>query len=194
LRSPQRDVERLAVQYPGGIAARYRWSSTGGADAVFATSELTGALADYAALAGPAVDPAVACRAEVRVESPTGSWTARLASVVFDEPQGVYWDTHGLLLIKYGFVLYAFGGRTGELAWTRTTGTPQVSVLASARLDHVVLQSELETYALRPDGEVAWRAAHSDVITAAQIVAGRLDLTTYGGQHLYLDARTGEQA
>jgi len=26
----------------------------------------------------------------------------------------------------------------------------------------------------------------------AQLVAGRLDLTTYSGQHLYLDARTGE--
>jgi hypothetical protein len=194
VRSPQPEVERLAVQYPGGIAARYRWSAAGGADAVFGISEVTGTLTDLAALAGATIDPGMACRAEVRVESPTGSWTARLASVVFDEPAGVYWDTHGLLLIKYGFVLYAFVARSGELAWTRTTGTPQVSILASARLDHVLLQTELETFALRSDGEVAWRAAHSDVITAAQVVAGRLDLTTYGGQHLYLDARTGQEA
>ena len=57
-----------------------------------------------------------------------------------------------------------------------------------------LLQTELETIALRETGEVAWRAAHSDVITDAQLVAGRLDLTTYGGQHVYLDARTGQPA
>ena len=187
-------VGRLSVQYPGGLAARFRWGGTGSAEHVYGTSEASGTLADHSALATATVDQASVCRAEVRVEGPQGSWSARLASIIFDEPQGVFWDTPALLLIKYGFVLYAFRARSGELAWTRTTGTPQISVLASARLDHVVLQTELETYALRADGEVAWRAAHSDVITAAQIIAGRLDLTTYGGQHLYLDARTGQQA
>ncbi len=39
-----------------------------------------------------------------------------LASPVFDEPQGVLWDSAGLLLVKYGFVLYALVARTGELS------------------------------------------------------------------------------
>ena len=90
--------------------------------------------------------------------------------------------------------MYAFNARSGELAWSRLSGTPVLAVLASTRLDHLLLQSELETFALRNDGEVAWRAAHSDVITDAQLVAGRLDLTTYSGQHVYLDARTGQAA
>jgi hypothetical protein len=82
--------------------------------------------------------------------------------------------------------------RMGELAWSYASGTPTVAILASARLDHILLQTEIETIALRADGSVAWRAAHADVIVGAQLVAGRLDLTTYSGQHLYLDARSGE--
>ena len=113
---------------------------------------------------------------------------------MFDEPQGVLWDTYGLLLVKYGFRVYALNGRSGELAWSYESGTPALAILASSRLDHVLLQTELETIALRADGSVAWRAAHDDVITDAQLIAGRLDLTTYTGQHLYLDARTGQEA
>jgi hypothetical protein len=74
------------------------------------------------------------------------------------------------------------------------SGTPTLAILASTRLDHVLLQTELETIALASDGEVIWRAAHSDVITGAQLIAGRLDLTSYSGAHLYLDAKTGQSA
>ena len=42
---------------------------------------------------------------------------------------------------------------------------------------------------MRTDGSVAWRAAHSDVVTDAQLTAGRIDLTTYSGAHVYLDAQ-----
>ncbi|HUR16214.1 MAG TPA: hypothetical protein VMZ33_02915 [Candidatus Limnocylindrales bacterium] len=182
---------RLAVQYPGGISARFRWGGPGQADVVFGVSESAGELNDYTELSGSG---ASACRAELRVESPSGSWTARLASQVFDEPQGTLVDTANLLLIKYGFAVYAFHARSGELAWSHMSGTPVLSVLASTRLDHVLMQTELETLALRNDGEVAWRAAHSDVITHAQLVAGRLDLTTYNGLHVYLDATTGQAA
>jgi hypothetical protein len=190
--SPAPEVGRLSVQYPGGIAARFRWAGSGQGDAVFGISEAAGTLTDFGAEAGANFERL--CRAQLRVESPTGAWTARFASPIFDEPQGVLWDEHSLLLIKYGFVLYALRSRSGELAWLRSTGTPAIAVLASARLEHVLLQTELETLALRSDGEVAWRAAHSEVVTDAQITAGRLDLTTYGGIHIYLDARTGEQA
>ena len=185
-------VERLAVQYPGGLAARYRWGGTGRAAEVFGTSEAYGHLTDYSDLVDG--QPDRLCRAELRVEGPAGGWTARFASPVYDEPQGVVWDSAGLLLFKYGFVLYALVARTGELGWKFQSGTPTVAILASARLDHVLLQTEIETIALRQEGSVAWRAAHSDVITDAQLTAGRLDLTTYTGQHVYLDARSGQAA
>ncbi len=186
------EVERLSVQYPGGLAARYRWAGSGRGDEVFGTSEASGSLTDHGALADP--DPDRQCRAELRVEGPSGSWTARFASPVFDEPQGVLWDSAALLLVKYGFRVYALGARTGDLGWSYASGTPALAILASSRLDHVLLQTELETIALRDDGSVAWRAAHSDVITEAQLIAGRLDLTTYSGTHVYLDARTGVAA
>ena len=187
-----REVQRLSVQYPGGLAARFRWSGSGRAADVFALSEGGGELYDYGSLADS--EPDRQCRAELRVEGPTGSWTARFASVVWDDPQGVLWDTAGLLLIKYGFGLYALASRTGELAWSHSSGTPALAVLASSRLDHVVLQTELETIALSEKGEVLWRAAHSDVITHVQLIAGRLDLTTYSGPHVYLDAQSGQAA
>jgi outer membrane protein assembly factor BamB len=166
------EIGRQSVQYAGGFAARFRWAGSGRAEEVFGISEATGTLTDFGALGGEAVDSL--CRA--------------------DEPQGVLWDTHGLLLVKYGFRVYALNPRTGELAWSYASGTPALAVLASSRLDHVLLQTELETIALTSEGQVAWRAAHDDVITEAQLVAGRLDLTTYTGQHLYLDARSGQAA
>ena len=189
------DVGRQQVQFPGGIAARFRWGASGHAAEVFGISESAGELTDLASIIRESVNGHdTLCRAELRVESPVGAWTVRFASEVFDTPQGVLWDTPGLLLVKYGFRLYALRARTGELEWSYGSGTPALAVLASTRLDHVLLQTELETIALRETGEVAWRAAHSDVITEAQLIAGRLDLTTYTGQHVYLDARTGQPA
>ena len=187
--SGRAEVSRLTVQYPGGFVARYRWVGTGHAADLFDVSEATGRLADHGAQVDP--QPDRLCRAELRVEGPGGEWTTRFASVIYDEPQGVFWDTHSLLLVKYGFVLYALDARSGALAWSQASGTPAVAVLASSRLDHVLLQTEVETLALRSDGTVAWRAAHSEVITGAQLIAGRLDLTTYTGAHLYLDAASG---
>lgn len=184
------EVQRLAVQYPGGFAARYRWAGSGRADEVFGVSEAAGTLTDLGTLADP--NPDRQCRAELRIEGPTSRWTARFASPIFDAPDAVLVDTAGLLVVRYGFLVYGLDARTGELRWSHKSATPTVAILASARLDHVVLQTELETIALRPDGEIAWRAAHSDVITDAQLVAGKLDLTTFGGAHVYLDARTGE--
>lgn len=190
--SSKPDVQRLAVQYPGGFAARYRWAGSGQGEAVFGVSELDGILFDYGALAGE--KPAGLCQAELRVEGPTARWTARFASPVFDAPEAILIDTVGLLVVRYGFMVYALVARNGELAWSHATSTPTVAVLGSARLDHVIVQTELETLALRPDGDVAWRATHSEVIVAAQLIAGRLDLTTYPGQHVYLDANSGQAA
>ena len=55
----------------------------------------------------------------------------------------------------------------------------------------MLVQAEIETFALRPDGEVAWRVAHSDVVTEAELVGGRLVLTSFDGQVRALDPADG---
>ncbi|MFL5758016.1 MAG: PQQ-binding-like beta-propeller repeat protein, partial [Chloroflexota bacterium] len=59
---------------------------------------------------------------------------------------------------------------------------------------HVLVAAELETFAIEPDGTVAWRVAHSDVVTGAELVGGRLILTSFDGQVSALDPTTGRQA
>ncbi len=98
----------------------------------------------------------------------------------------------GLLVVAYGFTVYALRARTGELAWSWRSGTPIVAVLASSRIDHVLVQSEVETVAVDASGAAVWRVAHSDVVTEAElIVGGSLVLTSFGGQHQVLDPATG---
>ena len=69
-----------------------------------------------------------------------------------------------------------------------------IALLGSPRLAHVVVQSELETFAIEPDGTVAWRVAHSDVVSAADLLGGRLVLTSFDGQVRALDPATGRSA
>lgn len=185
-------TRRATVQYPGGIRALYRWAGSGGGPAVFALSEAGGPLVDHGDLAGPAF--AGLCRAELRIEGPTGPWTARLASAIYDEPAGLLWDTPGLLVVAYGFLTYGFVARTGDLRWTHRSATPLVTIFGSARLDHVVVQSELETFAIDEAGEVRWRVAHSDVVAEAELVGGRLVLRSYSGLLTTLDPATGRPA
>jgi outer membrane protein assembly factor BamB len=183
------EVRRATVAYPGGLAARYRWGGSGSADDVFALSEDGGELIDHAHLAGG--DVTRMCRAELRVEGPLGTWTARFASAVFDEPEGLLWDTPMQLVVKYGFRVYGLAARGGELVWSYASGTPVVAVLGSPRLDHVIVQSEVETVALDTAGQTRWRVAQSDVIAAAELVGGTLTLTSYGGAVLGLDPASG---
>jgi hypothetical protein len=180
------------VAYPGGLRARWRWGGSGQAAAVFALSEVGGALLDL----GPRVsaDPDAVCRAELRVESPAGTWTARFASTINDEPAAQVWDTAGQLVVKYGFHAYGLDARAGTLRWSHRSATPVLAVFASSRLRHVILQSELETFAIEADGTVAWRIAHSDVVTEAALVGGRLVLTAYGGGVNAIDPATGREA
>ncbi|MEI7744774.1 MAG: PQQ-binding-like beta-propeller repeat protein, partial [Chloroflexota bacterium] len=118
-------------------------------------------------------------------------WTVRLASTISDEPAGLSWDTEGLLVVSFGFHVYAFEARTGVLRWSHRSATPVVVVLGSSRLPHILVQAEIETFAIRGDGEVAWRVAHSDVVTAAELVGGRLVLTSFDGQARSVDPLTG---
>lgn len=156
---------------------------------MFALTEAGGELTDYGTLVSQ--DPDRLCRAEVRVETPAGPWTARLASTIFDDPVAAFWDEPGLLVVAYGFTTYGFAARTGELVWSHRAATPLVTILLSSRLPHVLVQTELETFAIRADGDVAWRVAHSDVVVNAQLIGGRLTLGSFGGQTSSLDALTG---
>src|SRR5262245_10125831 len=177
------------VSYPGGLRARWRWGGSGQAAEVFALSEVGGSMLDL----GPQVsaEPDAVCRAELRVDGPAGAWTVRLASTLNDEPAAQLWDTAGQLVVKYGFHAYGLAARTGALAWSHRSATPLLAVFTSSRLRHVILQAELETFAVEADGTVAWRIAHSDVVTEAAMVGGRLVLTAYGGGVNALDPATG---
>ncbi len=187
--APPRDA---VVQYPGALRVRYRWAGSNQAGEVFALTEAGGTVTDLGTVVSP--EPDRLCRAELRADTPGGAWTVRLASPIFDDPSGVLWDDPGLLVVAYGFVTYALGARDGALRWSHRSRTPLVAVLASPRLRHVLVQSEIETFAIDAAGEVVWRLGHSDVVAAAELVGGRLVLTSYDGQVTALDPATGRPA
>ena len=180
------------IAYPGGLRARWRWGGSGSGAAVFALSEVGGALVDLGSMVTD--DPEPLCRAELRLEGPRGAWTARFASMIYDEPRALHWDSHGLLVVSYGFHTFGFDVETGDVRWDHRSATPILALLGSPRLQHVLVQSELETFAIEPDGTVAWRVAHTDVVTAAEIVGGRLVLNGFGGQVSALDPATGRSS
>ena len=159
---------------------------------MFALTEAGGTLLDL----GPNVstDPDALCRAELRLDGPRGSWTARFASKISDEPRAVYWDTEALLVVAYGFHAYGLEAMTGALRWEHRSATPILGLFGSPRLRHVLVQAEIETFALEADGTVAWRVAHSDVVTGAELIGGRLVLTSFDGQVNALDPATGRSA
>jgi len=183
------EPHNATVTYPGGLRARWRWAGSGQARDVFALSEAGGTLLDLGAHVSP--EPDVLCRAELRIEGPRGAWTARLASTIFDEPAALAWDAAKLLVVKYGFHTYGLDIASGELRWEHRSASPVLAVIGSSRLAHVLVQSEIETFAIEPDGTVAWRVAHSDVVTGAELVGGRLVLTSFGGQVSALDPASG---
>ena len=128
------------------------------------------------------------------MDGPGGAWSARFASTIFDDPAAAFVDTAGLLVVGYGFHTYGLDARTGELRWSHRSATPLVGLFASSRLAHVVVQAELETFAIEPDGTVAWRVGHTDVVAGAELVGGRLVLTSYGGELTALDPASGRVA
>ena len=159
---------------------------------MFALSEAGGQLVDL----GPRVsdEPDALCRAELRLDGPRGGWTARFASTIHDEPRAVYWDTEGLLVVAYGFHTFGLDAASGDVRWEHRSATPIIALLGSPRLRHVLVQAEIETFAIEADGSVAWRVAHTDVVTAAELIGGRLVLTGFDGQHNALDPASGRAA
>jgi hypothetical protein len=180
------------IGYPGGLRARWRWAGSGRGPAVFALSESGGTLEDLGPLVSPEFEQL--CRAELRVDGPAGSWTVRFASVISDDPAGLVWDDAGLLVVKYGFHTYGLESRTGVLRWSHRSASPVIAVFGSPRLPHLIVQSEIETFAIEADGTVGWRIAHSDVVSEAALIGGRLVLTSYTGQATALDPATGRLA
>ena len=96
--------------------------------------------------------------------------------------------------MKYGFHTFGLDAATGELRWEHRSASPVIALLGSSRLPHVLVQTEIETFAIEADGTVAWRVAHSDVVTAAELVGGRLVLTSFAGQVVALDPGSGRPA
>jgi hypothetical protein len=190
--SVSREPRNATITYPGGLRARWRWGGSGQAHQVFALSESGGSLTDLGTQVSD--DPDALCRAELRLDGPRGGWTTRFASVIHDQPRAIYWDTAGLLVVAYGFHTFGLAAETGELRWGHRSATPLIELLGTPRLAHVLVQSELETFAIETDGVVAWRIAHTDVVTAAELVGGRLILTGFDGQHNALDPATGRSA
>ena len=186
------EPRNATITYPGGLRARWRWGGSGSGPEVFALSEAGGALIDLSTRA--AEDPDPLCRAELRLEGPRGAWSARFASLIHDEPRALHWDTAGLLVVAYGFHTYGLEVASGDARWDHRSATPLIALLGSPRLAHVIVQSELETFAIEPDGTVAWRVAHSDVVSAADLLGGRLVLTSFDGQVRALDPGTGRSA
>jgi len=186
------EPRNATVTYPGGLRARWRWGGSGSGPQVFALSEAGGELTDHGPLVTP--DPDAICRAELHVEGPAGAWTARFASTISDDPSAFLWDTSGLLVVKYGFHAYGLEMRTGRLRFQHRSGSPLLAVLGSSRLAHVIAQSEIETFAIEADGTIAWRIAHSDVVTGAELIGGRLVLTSYGGEVVAVDPGTGRRS
>ena len=68
-----------------------------------------------------------------------------------------------------------------------------MELIASPRFGHLIVQSEVETWAIRGDGEVRWRLAHSDVVGAAELIAGRLVLTSVNGEVQAIDPESGRR-
>jgi hypothetical protein len=180
------------IGYPGGLRARWRWAGSGQGAAVFALSEAGGTLEDLGPLVSP--DFEQICRAELRIDGPAGAWTIRLASMIQDEPAGLVWDDAGLFVVKYGFHTYGLESRTGSLRWSHRSASPLIAVFGSPRLGHLLVQAEIETFAIEPDGTIGWRLAHSDVVSEAAMIGGRLVLTSYTGLVSAIDPATGRAA
>ena len=91
-------------------------------------------------------------------------------------------------------LFYGLEAMAGTVRWEHRSATPIIGLFGSPRLRHVLVQAEIETFALEADGTVAWRVAHSDVVTAAELIGGRLVLTGFYGQVNALDPATGRSA
>ena len=99
------------------------------------------------------------CRAELRLEGPRGAWTARFASTIYDEPRALTGTRPACWSWPTGSTRSAWTSTTGEARWEHRSATPLIALFGSSRLAHVLVQSELETFAIEAgrDGRLADR-------------------------------------
>ena len=62
----QREPGRIAIQYPGGLAARIRWTGSGKGEAMFALTEAGGTLTDHGSSSVPSPNGCAARRSASR--------------------------------------------------------------------------------------------------------------------------------
>ena len=162
-RTTERDSSpiRAACERAGGGAAADR------APAVFALSEAGGALVDLSPVAAGS-------RAAVpRRAAPRGPARRVVGALRVAHPRRAARAPLGhrrrCWSSPTGSTPTASRSRRARPRWDHRSATPIIALLGSPRLAHVIVQSELETFAIEPDGTVAWRVAHSDVVTAADL-------------------------
>ena len=169
------------IAYPGGLRARWRWGGSGSGPQVFALSEVGGDAGRPRARASPPTPSPVPRRAAPRGPARRLDGAVRLAHLTTSRGRCTG-TPRACSSSPTGSTPSASRSRSGDARWDHRSATPIIALLGSPRLAHVVVQAELETFAIEPDGTVAWRVAHSDVVTAAELVGGRLVLTSFGGQ------------
>ena len=142
-----------------------------------------------------AEDPDALCRAELRLEGPRGAWTARFASLIHDEPRGLLWDTRRPARRRLWLPYLRARGRDRRGALGPPLGD------AGGRADRFLHGSPTSSSSRSSRRSRSSRTARSrggsptrDVVTAAELVGGRLVLTSFGGQVSALDPATGRAA
>ena len=175
------EPRNATITYPGGLRARWRWGGSGSAaGGLRAVARPAATLIDLGPRVAAEPGRAVPRRAPARGTARRLDGALRVAHP--RRAAGAALGHAGLLVVAYGFHTYGLEAATGEARWDHRSATPIIALLGSSRLAHVIVQSEIETFAIEPDGTVAWRVAHSDVVTAAELVGGRLVLTGFDGQ------------
>ena len=126
---------------------------------ITAMSEVGGTLTDHGSLVS--ADPDRLCRAELRVEGPLGALDGavrvghqrRTRPACCGTPRGCCsCATASGSTPSRAAPATCAGAATAARPWSRSLG--------SSRLDHVIVQSEIETVALDGAGSVVWRLAH----------------------------------
>ena len=132
------------------------------------------------------------CRAELRIEAPGGAWTARLASTIFDEPAALFWDNarpvRREVRLPHVRVRRPFG-RPALVSPLRDAAPRGIRVAATGPRRRPVRDRDVRDRARRrrsPGGSPTPTSS-----PGAELVGGRLVLTSYGGAATALDPATG---
>ena len=136
------------------------------------------------------------CRAELRLEGPRGAWTVRFASLIHDDPRGAaLGHARACWSSRYGFHTYALETRDRRRC-AGTTARRRRSSPCSARRGSPTSSSSPRSRRSRSSrtGRSPGGSPTPTSSTAAELVGGRLVLTSFDGQVTALDPATGRPA